>query len=54
MYIDIVQSDNCEKPVLQEYERKAKWSLFSIGWVKRTEYVFYIPTGTYQGLYDLE
>jgi len=53
-YLDIVQSYNCEKPVLKKYSRKTKWGLFSIGGLSRIEYVFYIPTGTYQGLYDLK
>lgn len=54
IYLDIVQSDNCEKPVLKKYSRKTKWEIFSIGGIQRIEYVFYIPTGTYQGRYHLE
>jgi len=54
IYLDIVQLDNCKNPVLKQYSRKTKWGFFSIGGIQRKEYVFYIPTGTYQGLYDLE
>jgi len=51
-YIEIIQSIECKKPVLKKYVRKTKWGFFTIGGMTRTEYVFYIPKGAYQGLYD--
>jgi len=48
---DVIESEdpNCEKPVLLEYERKAKITIWTFGLGQsETKYVFYVPEGTIQ------
>ena len=41
-----IEDPDCQKPVLLEYERTAKKSIWTFGVASETNYVFYVPEGT--------
>lgn len=47
---DVIESEdaNCEVPVLREYVRKGKITIWTFGCSEETQYVFYVPEGTIQ------
>ena len=54
---DVIESEdpNCKSPVLLEYKRKAKPTIWTFGvWASETKYVFYVPEGTIQDQVKLD
>ena len=47
---NVIESEdaNCEVPVLKEYVRKGKMTIWTLGLSQETQYVFYVPKGTIQ------
>lgn len=47
---NVIESEdvNCEVPVLREYVRKGKITIWTFGLGKEKKYVFYVPKGTIQ------
>lgn len=41
-----IEDPDCQKPVLLEYERTAKKSIWTFGVASETNYVFYVPEGS--------